>query len=150
MATNSQGNSKVKTVSMAAEMGEKAEERRKNLGLRTFSAYVQQLIKNDLASGGDLLIREKVVPQSGNYPPHRPHPLAVNEDAEKDSDGSPSNSSPAGKGDTDRASIPMGPSIHLRDKAMRKEAASARSRKSPRISKRRPSADRPPGAGTKK
>jgi len=62
MATNSQGNSKVKTVSMDADLGERAEARQKNLKLRSFSAYVQRLIINDLSDGGNLVMREDLQP----------------------------------------------------------------------------------------
>ena len=58
MATNSRGNSVTKTVSMAAQMGMDADVRAKSLGFRSFSAYVQNLIRNDLMEGGNLTLKE--------------------------------------------------------------------------------------------
>lgn len=69
MATNSKGNSITKTVSMDVEMGKNAEERAKRLGLRSFSAYVQNLIRSDLMGGGDLLLKEDAdVPKPTDVP----------------------------------------------------------------------------------
>lgn len=44
---------------MAPEMGDSAERRAEILGFRSFSAYVQQLIRADLISQGTLELREQ-------------------------------------------------------------------------------------------
>ena len=59
MATHTKGNSITKTVSMDPEMGSDAENRAAKLGFRSFSAYVQNLVRADLMDGGDLTLREK-------------------------------------------------------------------------------------------
>ena len=43
-----------------------AEKRASSLGLRSFSAYVQQLIREDLARRGDMVLREQ--PSAGEPP----------------------------------------------------------------------------------
>jgi hypothetical protein len=43
---------------MAEDMGKTAEERAQNLGFRSFSAYVQHLIRADLLDGGDMTLKE--------------------------------------------------------------------------------------------
>lgn len=42
-------------------MGKSAEDRAASLGFRSFSAYVQNLIRTDLISGGDMTLRETPV-----------------------------------------------------------------------------------------
>lgn len=46
-------------VSMDPELYEKAKARAKSLGFATWSAYVVQLIRNDIASGGGMSIVEE-------------------------------------------------------------------------------------------
>lgn len=62
MPTHSTGNSVTKTVSMDEAMFTQAEERAKNLGFRSFSAYVQKLIRADLTARGDMVLRETPPP----------------------------------------------------------------------------------------
>ena len=57
MTTHSKGNSITKTVSMDVDMGSNADERARRLGFRSFSAYVQHLIRSDLIDGGNLTLR---------------------------------------------------------------------------------------------
>ena len=61
MTTHSKGNSITKTVSMDVDMGSNADERARRLGFRSFSAYVQHLIRSDLIDGGNLTLRETPV-----------------------------------------------------------------------------------------
>lgn len=58
MATNSQGNSVSKTVSMDVKMGEDSEERAENLGFRSYSAYIQSLVREDLRARNDIVLSE--------------------------------------------------------------------------------------------
>jgi hypothetical protein len=58
MTTHAKGSSVTKTVSMKPDMGKSADERATSRGFRSFSAYVQSLIRSDLISGGDMILRE--------------------------------------------------------------------------------------------
>lgn len=58
MATHTTGASATKTIALPLEMASQADARRKRLRLRSFSAYVQILIDQDLARGGPLLLGE--------------------------------------------------------------------------------------------
>jgi hypothetical protein len=61
VTTHTKGNSVTKTVSMSPDMSAQAENRAKSLGFRSFSAYVQHLLRGDLMTGGDLTLRETPV-----------------------------------------------------------------------------------------
>lgn len=50
---------KAAAVSMEEALAERAKERAKALGFSTFSAYVVKLIRDDIASRGDLVMREE-------------------------------------------------------------------------------------------
>lgn len=59
MATHSMGDSITKTVSLDKLMAAESELRFRRLGFRSYSAYVQSLIRKDLAAGGALVIHEE-------------------------------------------------------------------------------------------
>lgn len=63
MTTHPKGNSITKTVSMTPELGRDADNRARQLGFRSFSAYVAHLLRNDLISGGDLVLKEQDSPK---------------------------------------------------------------------------------------
>lgn len=52
---------KAAAVSMEEALAERAKERAKALGFSTFSAYVVKLIRDDLVSRGELVMREDPV-----------------------------------------------------------------------------------------
>lgn len=63
MATNSIGNNMTKTISMEVEMGVASEARRIALGFRSYSSYIQNLLRKDLAERKDIVMSEtKPVP----------------------------------------------------------------------------------------
>ena len=59
MATNPQGDNISKTVSMETAMWSAAEARQIALGFRSFSAYVQSLLRKDLQDRPDIILSEK-------------------------------------------------------------------------------------------
>jgi len=47
-------------------MGAEAEQRAKALGFRSFSAYIQHLLRNDLMDGGSMVLRESPIDSSSS------------------------------------------------------------------------------------
>ena len=58
MATNSTGNSVTKTISMETAMWTDSDARARKLGLRSYSAYIQNLVRQDLQHRQALTITE--------------------------------------------------------------------------------------------
>lgn len=89
MPTNPQGDNVSKTVSMQTAMWKAAEARQKALGFRSYSAYVQSLLRKDLAERPDHVMREEKT-----YPPHTPRPTVLGDDKANSSvrPGSPADS----------------------------------------------------------
>lgn len=58
MATNSQGNNKGKSISFETPLYRRAEKRQRDLQIKTFSQYIQRLVINDLAVGGDMVLKD--------------------------------------------------------------------------------------------
>ncbi len=58
MGSHSIGRSVIKTVSLPPDLADEAEERAKKLGHRTFSAYVQHLIRQNIIKGGAQILHE--------------------------------------------------------------------------------------------
>ena len=66
---------KAAAVSMEEALADRAKERAKALGFSTFSAYVVQLIREDLVSRGSLVMREEPVQyQAQSKKPIKPKP----------------------------------------------------------------------------
>jgi hypothetical protein len=63
---------KAAAVSMEEELFESAKARAERLGLSTFSAYVVQLIRQDLMQRGQLNIRETPVEYEAKPPKKKP------------------------------------------------------------------------------
>ena len=51
-------------VSITIELYDRSKERSKTLGFSSWSGYVVQLIRNDLAQGGGLAVREELPKQT--------------------------------------------------------------------------------------
>lgn len=59
MATHSKGDNVGKSVSLKNKLFDEAEKRRIALGLGSFSAYVQHLVREDLRKRGALVLEEE-------------------------------------------------------------------------------------------
>lgn len=66
---------------MAEDMGKTADVRAASLGFRSFSAYVQHLIRDDLISGGDITLRE--TPVNNKRKPAKPRTVSSETETQK-------------------------------------------------------------------